>query len=93
MRNLRWAAELAASNDAAKARLGVRQLMALRDSKMLTLADQEFVYAALDATIKIPRQTIAQSTEDVEVVVGPSTNATEETLVFSEEEWGEETDI
>jgi hypothetical protein len=67
--------------------------MALRDSEMLTPIEQEFVYAALDATIKIPRQAIAQSTEDVEVVVGPSTNVAEETLVFSEEESGEEADI
>jgi hypothetical protein len=93
MRNLRWAAELAASNDAAKARLGVRQLKALRDSKMLTPADQEFVRAALEATIKNPRQAIAESTEDAEVVVDTTTNVAGETFVSSEEEWGEGTDI
>jgi hypothetical protein len=93
MRTLRWAAELAASNDAAKARLGVRQLKALQESKMLTPIEQEFVYAALEVTIKVPRQVIAQSTEEVEAVIDPSTNVAEETLVSSEEEWGEETDI
>jgi hypothetical protein len=93
MRTLRWAAELAASNDAAKARLGVRQLKALQESKMLTPIEQEFVYAALEVTIKVPRQVIAQSTEEVEAVIDPSTNVAGETLVSSEEEWGEETDI
>jgi hypothetical protein len=93
MRNLRWAAELAASNDAAKARLGVRELMELRDSKMLTPIEQGFVYAALDVTIKFPRQAIAQSAGDVEVLVDPTTNAAGETLVSSEEECGEGADI
>jgi hypothetical protein len=86
MRNLRWAAELAASNDAAKARLGVRQLKALRNSEMLTPTEQAFVYAALEVTIKVPRQAIAQSAEDVEVVAEASTNVAGETLVSSEEE-------
>jgi hypothetical protein len=93
MRNLRWAAELAASNDAPKARLGVKELKALQKSPLLTPIDQEFVYAALDATIKVSRQAIAQSTEDVEVVVEASTNVAGETFVSSEEEWGEGTDI
>ena len=94
MRNLRWAAELAASNDAAKARLGVHELKALRDSKMLTLIDQGFVDVALMATIKIPRQAIARSAKDPEVVIDVSANAAEETLVSSEEgDVGEEADI
>jgi hypothetical protein len=93
MRNLRWAAELAASNDAAKARLGVQELKALRDSKMLTPVEQGFVYAALDATIKVPRQVIAQYAEDVEVVVEAGTNVAGETLVSSEEGHGEEANI
>ena len=93
MRNLRWAAELAASDDAAKARLGVRQLRALQDSKMLTPDEQEFVYAALEVTIKFPREAITQSTEDVEAIIDPSTNVARETLVSSEEEQGEGADI
>jgi hypothetical protein len=91
MRNLRWAAELAASNDAAKARLGVHELKALRESKMLTAIDQGFVDAALRATIQIPREAIAESAEDPEVVVEASANASRETLVSSEEgDMGEE---
>jgi hypothetical protein len=94
MRNLRWAAELAVSNDAAKARLGVRELEALRDSKMLTPIEQGFIYAALKVTVEIPRQAIAESAGDVDVVLEASANAAGETLVFSEEgERGEEADI
>jgi hypothetical protein len=94
MRNLRWAAELAVSNDAAKARLGIQELEALRDSKMLTPIEQAFIYAALDVTIEVPRQAIAQSTKDVEVVLKASANVAGETLVSSKEgEQGEETDI
>jgi hypothetical protein len=94
MRNLRWAAELAASNDAAQARLGIQELKALRDSKMLSPIDQGFVYAALDATIEIPRQAIAQSAKDAEVIVNASANVAGETIVSSEEgDLGEEADI
>jgi hypothetical protein len=94
MRILRWAAELAVSNDAAKARLGIQELEALRDSEMLTSAEQVFIYAALAAAIEVPRQAIAQSAKDVEVVVDRSANASGEIPVSSEEGvQGEETDI
>lgn len=94
MRNLRWAAELAVSNDAAKARLGIRELEALQVSKLLTTAEQGFIYAALDAAIDVPRLVIAQSAKDAEVVVEASANVSEEILVSSDEgEQGEETDI
>ena len=94
MRILRWAAELAVSNDAAKARLGVQELEALRASEMLTSAEQGFIYAALAATIEIPLQAIAQSARDVEVVVDLNANTSGEIPVSSEEgEQGEETDI
>jgi hypothetical protein len=94
MRNLRWAAELAASNDAAKARLGVYELKALRVSEMLTPLDQGFVDAALMATIAIPRQAIAQSVKDPEVVIDVSANTVGGTLVSSERGgMGEEADI
>jgi hypothetical protein len=93
MRILRWAAELAVSNDAAKARLGVQELKALRDSKMLTRVEQAFIYAALEVTVEGARQAITQSGEDAEVVK-TSANVSEETLVSSEEAGpGEETDI
>ena len=94
MRNLRWAAELAVSNDAATALLGVRELEALRDSKMLTPIEQGFIYAALKVTVEIPRQAIAESAGDVDVVLEASANAVGGILVFSEEgERGEEADI
>lgn len=88
MRNLRWAAELAVSNDAAKARLGIQELEALRDSTMLTPIEQEFIYAALRATIAVPQHVIAQSAEDTDVIIGTSANVAGETLVSSEGEQG-----
>lgn len=93
MRILRWAAELAVSNDAAKARLGTQELKALRDSNLLTPVEQAFIYAALDVTIESPRQAITQAGEDAEAVRA-STNLSEETPVSSEAAGlGEETDI
>jgi hypothetical protein len=51
MRNLRWAAELAVSEDATRAGLGLVQLRALGDSEMLSAAQQLFVDAALAAAV------------------------------------------
>jgi hypothetical protein len=94
MRILRWAAELAVSNDAGKSRLGLQELEALRDSKLLTSVEQGFIDAALKATIEIPRQAIDQSAEDVNVVLEADANDGGETPVPSEEgEQGEEADI
>lgn len=85
MRNLRWAAELSVSNDTAKARLGIQELRALRDSRMLTATEQEFIFAALAAVIEVPRHLVDQSAEDVEVLLEASSNTGGETLVSSEE--------
>jgi hypothetical protein len=85
MRSLRWAAELAVSNDAAKSRLGVQELQALRDSKLLTLVEQGFIDAALRATIEIPRKAIDQSAGEVNVILEADANAAGETPVPSEE--------
>ena len=49
MRNLRWAAELAAADDQARAILGIAQLLALGDSSLLDPEQQVFVDAALTA--------------------------------------------
>jgi|HubBroStandDraft_6_1064221.scaffolds.fasta_scaffold584242_1 hypothetical protein len=68
-RNLRWAAELAVSEDAAKARLGLQELAALRDSRLLTLSEEGFIDAALHAVIEIPRQAIARAAGDIEIGV------------------------
>ncbi len=86
MRILRWAAELAVSADADKARLGVQELRVLRDSKMLAPSEVEFVIAALRAAIEIPREAIVQSSGDVEVVVIPDPDVADETPVSSEGE-------
>jgi len=94
MRNLRWCAELAVSDDAAKARLGVEELKALRDSKMLAPTEEEFVYAALRTAIEHPRKAITQSVSEVEVVVRTDSDITGGNPVSSEEgEQGEEADI
>jgi len=51
MQALRWAAELAASTDEARARLGIRQLRALADSNLSDPDVQVFVDAALEAVV------------------------------------------
>jgi hypothetical protein len=77
MRNLRWAAELAVSADAAKARLGIQQLQALRDSRILRPDDEEIIYAALQAAIEVPLRQIKQSTEGFESNVETDPDGTE----------------
>jgi hypothetical protein len=68
MRNLRWAAELAVSDDEAHARLGVAQLGALLSSELLDEEEKDFVQAALEAVVRVPVQQIEQLGEDVQVV-------------------------
>ena len=93
LRNLRWAAELAVSDDIGKARLGVQELQALRDSKLLTPSEEGFIDAALHAAIEEPREAIAQSA-DPEVIIVAGPDASQEVPVSSEEEGErEETDI
>ncbi|MDQ6740154.1 MAG: hypothetical protein M3021_07260, partial [Actinomycetota bacterium] len=60
MRILRWAAELAVSDDQAQARLGVAQLGALLKSDMLDEKEKDFVQAALTAVVRVPIQEIEQ---------------------------------
>jgi hypothetical protein len=79
MRMLRWAAELAVSEDTAKSRLGIQELKALRGSDLLTPADEEFIDAALRAAITTPRNEITemiQSAGRPEVVVMTGTEVT-----------------
>lgn len=85
MRNLRWAAELAVSNETAKSRLGVQELHALRKSELLTDVEQEFIDAALEVTIEIPHQAIERSRGGAEVIIEADANAAGETPVPSEE--------
>jgi hypothetical protein len=68
MRVLRWAAELAVSDDEAHARLGVAQLGVLLSSELLDEEEKDFVQAALEAVVRVPVQQIEQLGEDVQVV-------------------------
>ncbi|WP_375497092.1 hypothetical protein [uncultured Jatrophihabitans sp.] len=68
MRNLRWAAEMSVSDDLAQARLGLAQLRALDESKMLDAEQQVFIDAALDAVLIHPVEEIDEAGGDAEVV-------------------------
>lgn len=73
MRTLRWAAELATSDDEAKAALGVAQLQALAGSAMNDEQQQAFVDAALAQLVSEPQAAIEQAEaagEETEVLLG-----------------------
>lgn len=67
MTTLRWAAELAVSDDVRKARLGVQELKALQKSRLIGSIEAEFIIAALDAALEVPILAIEQAGDDVEV--------------------------
>jgi hypothetical protein len=85
MRNLRWASELAVSEDRAKSLLGVELLMALRESDLLSPVEEELIDAALRAVLTPPRKEINQSSGDIELVVMTGTNEIEGDGVSSED--------
>lgn len=68
MRILRWAAELAVSEDQAHSRLGVAELGALLQSELLDEEEKDFVQAALTAVVRVPVEQIEQLGEDVTVI-------------------------
>jgi hypothetical protein len=68
MRILRWAAELAVSDDQAHARLGVAQLGTLLASDLLDEEEKDFVQAALTAVVRPAVEQIEQLGGDVQVV-------------------------
>jgi len=68
MRNLRWAAELAVSEDEDQAKLGTTELIALGRSDLLDQKEQLFVDAALEATVRDPAADLDELGEDTEVV-------------------------
>jgi hypothetical protein len=68
MRVLRWAAELAVSDDQAHSRLGVAELGALLESELLDEEEKDFVQAALTAVVRVPVEQIEQLGENVKVV-------------------------
>jgi hypothetical protein len=95
MRNLRWAAELAVSDEPRTAQLGVAELNALAESDLLDNSQLLFVDAALDAVIEEPEDAIEEATGDVDVeLIGePKDDAPgEPPAVPSEEEPGVEGD-
>jgi hypothetical protein len=71
MRILRWAAELAVSDDQAHSRLGVAELGALLQSELLDEEEKDFVQAALTAVVRVPVEQIEQLGNDVRVVAEP----------------------
>jgi hypothetical protein len=83
---LRWAAELAVSDDVAKARLGNQELKALQRSKLLGATEVDFIFAALDASLEGPVQAIEQAGDDVEIVAVTSLGDNDEVFVPSEQE-------
>jgi hypothetical protein len=74
-RVLRWAAELAVSDNEGQAKLGVSQLNALGDSDLLDDAQQLFVDAALQAVVDEPADEIDEAGNDAEIIRLPGPGA------------------
>ncbi len=68
MRLLRWASELAASPEPARASMGVAALEALGTSELLQKPDQALVDAVLDSLLEQPVEQITQARGGVQVV-------------------------
>jgi hypothetical protein len=90
MRVLRWAAELAVSDDEAHSRLGVVELGALLGSELLDEEEKNFVQAALEAVVKVPVQQIEQGGDEVQVVAesGPAGDTGADVLLKEDAEHG-----
>lgn len=73
MRMLRWASELAASQDGARARMGVAALEALSASELLQEPDQNLVDAVIDSLLEDPVEEIEEASGDVDVIEIDST--------------------
>lgn len=65
---LRWASELATSDEPAKSELGVTALIALAGADLLQPEDQHLVDAVIDLVLQNPVEVIEQADGDVEVV-------------------------
>jgi hypothetical protein len=92
MTTLRWAAELAVSDDVRKARLGNQELRALQNSKLLGATEVDFIIAALDAALEVPVREIEQAEGEVEIVATTGLSAIGEVFVSSEDE-GEQEEV
>ncbi len=90
MRILRWAAELAVSDDRAHSRLGVAELGALLLSELLDEEEKDFVQAALTAVVRVPVEQIEQLGDDVTVVAESELPTEPKAAVLSETEVGAE---
>jgi len=71
LRMLRWASELAISDDESKARLGVAQLRALLHSSLLTVEEISFVRAALAVNIRNPVERMEQLGGEAQATLVP----------------------
>jgi hypothetical protein len=79
LRNLRWAAELAVSDDEGKASLGLAELQALADSDLLEAGQKSFIDAALEAVIRDPKEELEEAGEDAQAVqLGDETGLNDE---------------
>lgn len=68
LRNLRWAAELAVSDEMGKAQLGLAELQALADSDLLEVEQKLFIDAALEAVVREPEEELEEAGEDAQAV-------------------------
>ncbi len=68
MRLLRWASEMAASSEPARARMGVAALGALSTSELLQEPDQDLVDAVIDSILEEPVEEFEEYDGDVDVI-------------------------
>jgi hypothetical protein len=68
MRHLRWAAELAVSEDQQQAELGIAELLALGESSALDATEQRLVDAALEAVYRDPVDAVERAGAEAEVL-------------------------
>lgn len=91
MRNLRWAAELAVSDDEARATMGVNQLNSLSQSNMNDPDVQALVDSALNAVVQDVADEVEEAGDDADIEVEDgSDNAEADPPVPSNTSTGEE---
>jgi hypothetical protein len=90
MNHLRWASELAVSQEKARHDLGIIQLTALLQSKLLDDTDKDLVQLALNVSLeRVVEEAIEgarQTGEQVQLVLTTDLPAEEEVDVTSDEE-------
>lgn len=78
LRNMRWAAELSASEKPRLATLGVAELEALLDSDLLEETEKVFVEAALGAVYEVAEEELDQLGDDAEAVLDTDERSTDD---------------